>query len=90
MALRKDVPHAGESSALIKKAKWHEDRAGTGHASMERAGQYRYRGELMKSPNAGIPDAPLAQTPRRIAGRRVEPEFKPRTSRPKPEDFAWR
>lgn len=87
------MAYAGESEVLKKKAKWHTDRAGSRlPASMEKAAQLHYRAELLKVPNAGMPTGPLAKGTRvrEMGGRSVEPEFKNKSGRPDPKEFAWR
>lgn len=74
------------ADSLVKKAKWHLRNAGKGHASNESAAQNMYRAELTRS---GIPHPDLPKV-RHVGGRAVEAESKPRSGRPKPEDFAWR
>ena len=89
-------PYAGEVSALEKKAKWHEQRTGSRlPATVARAGQLRYRAELIRegqSPPHDDPDHNRAKTTRvrEMGGRSVEPEFKNKGGRPDPKEFAWR
>ena len=79
-----------DSSDLRRKAKWHEDRAGTraSPAGLERSAQMNYRAELAErgqdAPSGGLVKA------RFMGGQRVEPEYRTRAGRPSPKEFAWR
>jgi len=75
------------ASDLHKKADWHKRNAGSGKsASLEGAAQHVYRAELARE---GVPHPDLPKV-RHMGGRAVEPESKPRSSRPDPKEFAFR